>query len=145
MKVLIKDDEALAAADAAARSAAQIGFNEPYSSLGSATRVKRPAPGTIEANRRFFPDGEPMPTHAITVGIGTIMRARSILMLATGVRKADAVAAMIEGPVSAFCPASALQYHAETTVLLDAAAASKLALKDFYLAIHPNGDDRDLL
>ncbi|MEM7045763.1 MAG: glucosamine-6-phosphate deaminase [Pseudomonadota bacterium] len=122
-----------------------IGFNEPSSSLGSSTRIKRLAPGTIEANRRFFGSGGSVPTHAITVGIGTIMKARSILMLATGERKAAAVASMIEGPVSALCPASALQYHRKTTVLLDPAAASHLKLRDFYLDIHPNGEDRDLL
>lgn len=122
-----------------------IGFNEPSSSLGSSTRIKRLAPSTIEANRRFFDHDEAMPTHAITVGIQTIMRADMIILLATGERKADAVAAMIEGPVSALCPASALQYHPNTTVILDPAAASKLALKDFYLAIHPRGEDQDLL
>ena len=122
-----------------------IGFNEPSSSLGSATRIKRLAPGTIDANRRFFDGGDSVPTHAITVGIGTIMRARSILLLATGERKAAAVASMVEGPVSAFCPASALQYHPKTTVLLDPAAASQLRLRDFYLDIHPHGEDRDLL
>jgi glucosamine-6-phosphate deaminase len=122
-----------------------IGFNEPSSSLGSSTRIKRLAPSTIDANRRFFKDGEVMPTHAITVGIQTIMRAGMILLLATGKRKAKAVAAMIEGPVSAFCPASALQFHPNATVLLDPAAASRLALKDFYLAIHPKGEDQDPL
>lgn len=122
-----------------------IGFNEPSSSLGSTTRIKRLAPSTIEANRRFFKADEAIPTHAITVGIQTIMRAGMILLLATGERKAEAVAAMIEGPVSTFCPASALQFHPNVTVLLDPAAASRLALKDFYLAIHPNGEDQDLL
>ncbi|MEZ5932228.1 MAG: glucosamine-6-phosphate deaminase [Alphaproteobacteria bacterium] len=122
-----------------------IGFNEPSSSLGSSTRIKRLAPSTIAANRRFFEHGEPLPTHAITVGIGTIMRAKNILMLAIGEKKAEAVRAMVEGPVSAFCPASALQYHPKVTLLLDPAAASALALRDFYLDIHPHGEDRDLL
>lgn len=122
-----------------------IGFNEPSSSLGSSTRIKRLARETIDANKRFFSGDERIPTHAITVGIGTIMRAKAILMLAIGERKADAVASMIEGPVSAMCPASALQYHPAVTVLLDPPAASRLKLKTFYRAIHPKGDDRDLL
>jgi glucosamine-6-phosphate deaminase len=122
-----------------------IGFNEPSSSLGSTTRIKRLASSTIEANRRFFGPDETMPTHAITVGIQTIMRARMILLLATGERKAEAIAAMIEGPISAFCPASILQFHPNATVILDPAAASRLALRDFYLAIHPRGEDQDLL
>jgi len=103
------------------------------------------APSTIDTNKWFFKPGETVPTHAITVGIGTIMHARALLMLATGERKADAVAAMVEGPVSAIRPASALQYHPKMTVLLDPEAASKLKLKDFYLDIHPRGEDRDLL
>jgi glucosamine-6-phosphate deaminase len=122
-----------------------IGFNEPSSSLGSSTRIKRLAPSTINANRRFFQSGETLPTHAITVGIGTSMRAKTILMLALGERKAEAVRAMVEGPVSAFCPGSALQYHPNVTLLTDPAAASRLALRDFYLDIHPHGEDRDLL
>ena len=122
-----------------------IGFNEPSSSLGSSTRIKRLSPRTIEANRRFFEVDGQVPTHAITVGIATIMRSKGILMLATGRRKADAVASMIEGPVSAMCPASALQYHPAVTVLLDRKAASKLKLMAFYLDIHPGGDDRELL
>jgi len=123
-----------------------IGFNEPASSLGSSTRIKRLSATTMAANRRHFPEGKPYPTHAITAGIGTIMRARSVLLLAMGERKAQAVADMIEGSVSALCPASALQYHPKVTVMLDPAAASKLKLKDFYLDIHPDGDDRaDLL
>ncbi|WP_022706910.1 glucosamine-6-phosphate deaminase [Paracoccus zeaxanthinifaciens] len=110
-----------------------IGFNEPGSSLGSRTREKLLSPDTIEANRRFFAEGETVPETAVTMGIATIREARSILVLATGHRKAAAVRAMAEGAVTAFCPASILQMHPQVQVVIDAEAASELALKDHYL------------
>lgn len=118
-----------------------VGFNEPSSSLASRTRIKRLARSTIEANARFFGPGEQVPTHAITMGIGTIMQARKLVMLATGAGKADAIAAALEGPVTTSCPASILQFHPEATVILDQDAAAGLKLRDFYEDIHPGGQD----
>ena len=100
-----------------------IGFNEPTSSLGSVTRVKTLTKQTIEDNSRFFEPDEFQPKLAITMGIKTILDARRILLLAHGENKAQAVRDMVEGPLSAFCPASALQLHQRTTILIDEAAA----------------------
>ena len=109
-----------------------IGFNEPASSLASRTRMKTLARATLEANARFFDAGETQPVTAITMGIRTILDSREIVLLASGAHKAAAVAATIEGPVSAFCPASALQLHPNVTAIVDRAAASQLKLGDFY-------------
>ncbi len=114
-----------------------IGFNEPTSSLASITRLKTLERSTREANSRYFPEGEEPPRLAITMGIGTIMRAREVLLVATGEAKARAVAQVIEGPVSARWPGSILQMHRQATVLLDRAAASELELLDYYLDVHP--------
>lgn len=121
-----------------------IGFNEPFSSLSSRTRVKTLTRKTRQDNARLFAPGEEVPTYAITMGIGTIMEARKVLLLATGQHKANAVAAMIEGPVSAACPASVLQFHQRATVLLDPEAASELKMRDYYNFVHPKGQDVDL-
>lgn len=109
-----------------------IGFNEPSSCLASRTRVKTLTQATIEDNARFFAADEFQPHLSITMGIGTIMEARNIVLLATGETKAEAVQATIEGPLSASCPASALQMHLSTTVIVDHAAAQKLQNKAFY-------------
>lgn len=109
-----------------------IGFNEPSSSLVSRTRVKTLTRDTVEANRRFFAPGEFQPHLAITMGIGTIMEARSILLIATGADKADAIANTIEGPISAHSPGSILQMHAHVTVVIDQAAAQSLKDVAFY-------------
>ena len=110
-----------------------VGFNEPGSSLASGTRVKTLVQRTREDNARFFGgDVEQVPTHCITQGVGTIMKARHLVLLAFGEAKADAVAATCEGGVSAFCPASALQLHPHATIIVDEAAASKLRHKDYY-------------
>nr|WP_240989245.1 glucosamine-6-phosphate deaminase [Salipiger mangrovisoli] len=114
-----------------------IGFNEPTSSLSSITRLKTLERSTRAANSRYFPDGEEPPRLAITMGIGTIMRAREVLLVATGTAKARAVAQVIEGPVSARWPGSVLQMHRHATIVLDRAAASELALFDYYLDVHP--------
>lgn len=121
-----------------------IGFNEPTSSLGSRTRVKTLTRQTRDANSRFFGPDETVPTFAITMGVGTILDARQCLLVATGADKAQAVAAMIEGPVSAICPASALQLHSRAVVVLDGAAASGLRLTDYYRHVHPDGSDREI-
>ena len=114
-----------------------IGFNEPTSSLVSHTRIKTLTRSTREANARYFDSFDDVPRLAITMGIGTIMRAEEIVLLAFGAAKADVVAKMIEGPVSAACPASVLQMHRKVTVVIDEAAASKLALRAYYEEVHP--------
>jgi glucosamine-6-phosphate deaminase len=110
-----------------------IGFNEPTSSFASRTRIKTLAPRTREDNARFFGgDLEAVPLHCITQGLGTILDARRLLLVAHGEAKADAVAKSVEGPLSAMVPGSALQLHPAATVLLDEAAASRLTLSDYY-------------
>ncbi|WP_438462128.1 glucosamine-6-phosphate deaminase [Marinomonas sp. PE14-40] len=109
-----------------------IGFNEPSSSLASRTRVKTLSQSTVEANKRFFDEGEFQPYLALTMGIGTILEAKDILLLATGENKANAIKAMVEGPLSAMVPASALQQHTNVTVIIDEAAAAELSLKEYY-------------
>jgi len=118
-----------------------IGFNEPTSSLGSITRVKTLTQQTITDNSRFFEPNEFQPKLAITMGMKTNLDARRILLLAHGENKAKAVHDMIEGPLSAFCPASALQLHQRTTILIDEAAASELSLKDYYKFVGEMQDD----
>lgn len=103
-----------------------IAFNEPGSSLDSRTRVAALAAETRDDNARFFASPEQVPTHCVTQGIGTILEARELLLVAHGEGKAAAVAAMIEGPVSSACPASVLQSHPRATVVIDRAAASLL-------------------
>lgn len=109
-----------------------IAFNMPTSSLVSRTRIKTLTNETLEDNQRFFGEGEFQPHLALTMGIGTIMDARRILLLATGEKKAAAVHAMVEGPVAALCPASILQMHGKTKILLDPNAASALEYKRYY-------------
>jgi glucosamine-6-phosphate deaminase len=109
-----------------------IGFNEPTSSLGSRTRVKTLTRETLASNEQYFGSGRKPPEIAITMGIATILEARAILLLATGEHKALAVEQLVEGPVSALWPATALQWHAEVTVLLDVAAAGRLKNREYY-------------
>jgi glucosamine-6-phosphate deaminase len=112
-----------------------IGFNEPTSSLASRTRIKTLTPQTRADNSRFFDDDiDQVPSHVITQGIGTILEARHLLLIATGSAKANAVAATIEGPISAMVPASALQLHPHVTILADRDAAAGLQLVDYYQA-----------
>lgn len=116
-----------------------IGFNEPGSSLASRTRIKTLTRRTREDNRKLLPPGAFQPRLAITMGIATIMEARRVLLLATGARKAEAVARMVEGPVTAMCPASILQMHELVTVLVDEAAATGLEHRAYYdLAFEEN-------
>ena len=109
-----------------------IGFNEPTSSLASRTRLKVLSQETLNDNARFFAPGEESPQCSITMGIGTILEARKILLLATGEAKADAVAKSISGPVTSAVPASVLQLHPNVTFLLDEGAASRLTERDYY-------------
>ncbi|MDO5031886.1 glucosamine-6-phosphate deaminase [Corynebacterium sp.] len=110
-----------------------VGFNEPSSSLRSRTRIKTLHPQTLRDNARFFESMDEVPRHVLTQGLGTISEARHLLMLATGTNKAQAVAAMAEGPLSAHCPASILQLHPRATVIVDEAAASRLEDREYYL------------
>ncbi|HKT47551.1 MAG TPA: glucosamine-6-phosphate deaminase [Candidatus Acidoferrales bacterium] len=109
-----------------------IGFNEPTSSLGSRTRLKVLDQPTVADNYKSFGTTEDVPKCAITVGIGTILECRKILLLANGESKADAILKAIEGPVTSAVPASALQMHPDVTFLLDEGAASKLTHKEYY-------------
>ncbi|MGR8008357.1 glucosamine-6-phosphate deaminase [Streptomyces hypolithicus] len=114
-----------------------IGFNEPCSSLASRTRIKTLTEQTRVDNARFFDnDIDQVPHHVITQGIGTILEARHLVLLATGEGKAEAVAHTVEGPVAALVPASALQLHPHVTVVVDEAAASKLKLGDYFRATY---------
>lgn len=110
-----------------------IAFNEPGSSLASRTRIKTLTRQTRMDNARFF-DGDigAVPTHCLTQGLGTIMDARHVVLVATGRTKAEAVHQLVEGPVSAMWPATILQHHPHATVLIDDAAARRLQLADYY-------------
>ncbi len=109
-----------------------IGFNEPGSSFASLTRVKTLTQQTREDNARFFASIDDVPRHCITQGLGTILRARHLVLLAFGAGKAAAVAGAVEGPVTASLPGSAIQLHPHATVLVDEAAASELRFADYY-------------
>jgi glucosamine-6-phosphate deaminase len=118
-----------------------LAFNEPGSSLGSRTRVKTLAGRTRADNARFFGSPDEVPRHVLTQGLGTILDARHLLLIATGPAKADAVAAAVEGPLSASCPASVLQLHPHATVLLDPPAAARLAQVDHYRSVYEGKPD----
>ncbi|MCV7424701.1 glucosamine-6-phosphate deaminase [Mycobacterium yunnanensis] len=110
-----------------------VAFNEPGSSLASRTRIKTLTRQTRVDNARFFGgDVDAVPTHCLTQGLGTIMEARHLILVATGRSKAEAVHHLVEGAVSAMWPATILQHHPHATVLLDDAAARRLQLVDYY-------------
>lgn len=115
-----------------------LGFNEPGSSLASRTRIKTLTERTRSDNARFFTADEQVPHHVITMGLGTIMDSWMCLLLAFGKGKAEAVAASVEGPVTASVPGSLLQFHPRTKVLLDADAASLLARAHYYQWVYQN-------
>jgi glucosamine-6-phosphate deaminase len=114
-----------------------LGFNEPTSSLVSRTRIKTLTRLTREANQPAFGGGE-VPLHVVTMGIATILEARHCVLVADGPAKADALARMVEGPLTARVPASALQLHPHATVVIDEAAAAKLSLVDYYREVQRN-------
>lgn len=103
-----------------------IGFNEPSGVFYKGTHVVDLTDSTIDANKRFFEHREDVPKQAITLGMGGIMSARKVIMLAFGKGKADAVRAMVNGEIDPKCPASILQLHRNVTVLLDCEAAAEL-------------------
>ncbi|MBE6109689.1 MAG: glucosamine-6-phosphate deaminase [Erysipelotrichaceae bacterium] len=104
-----------------------IAFNEPGVSFDSLTHVMELTEQTRRDNARFFDDDiNEVPTHAITMGLASIMKASKIIVIATGANKADAVYGMVKGPKSSDCPASILQDHDDVTVILDNDAASRI-------------------
>ncbi len=115
-----------------------LGFNEPGSSLASRTRIKTLTERTRNDNARFFTGGQEVPHHVITMGLGTIIESRMCLLLAFGKAKAQAVAATVEGPVTASVPGSLLQFHPRAKVLLDAEAASSLTRAEYYKWVYQN-------
>lgn len=119
-----------------------IAFNEPGSSLASRTRIKTLTEQTRRDNARFF-DGDlsAVPRHCITQGLGTILEARHLVLIATGEGKAEAVHQLVEGAVSARWPATALQLHPHATVIIDEAAAVRLELADYYRFVQEHKPD----
>lgn len=118
-----------------------IGFNEPGSSLRSRTRLKTLTARTVADNATHFASPDEVPRHVVTMGVGTILDARHCLVIAYGERKADAVAAMVEGPITAMVPASVLQMHPVCTLIIDEAAASRLQRRDYYQWVYENKPD----
>lgn len=104
-----------------------IGFNEPGEKFADGPFVVKLTQSTIDSNKKYFEAvGDTMPEYALTMGIGDIMRARKIILIATGESKAKAVKALVEGEVTPECPASILKLHADVTVFLDKESASLL-------------------
>ncbi len=106
-----------------------IAFNEPGSSLGSRTRIKTLTEKTRQDNARFFKSIDEVPKYAITMGIGTIMEARQLLLLASGKNKAHAIKITVEGPITAMVPATIVQMHPKATIIVDKEAAAELTGK----------------
>jgi glucosamine-6-phosphate deaminase len=115
-----------------------IGFNEPLSALRSRTRAKALTPVTIAQNSPLFDNPDEMPRRAITMGVGTALEAKKIVMLVLGSEKADILAKAVEGPVTSMISATALQLHPHCTVITDEAAAEKLMEKEYYRWIFDN-------
>ena len=118
-----------------------IGFNEPSSSLASRTRIKTLTPRTRRDNVASFGRPENVPFHVITMGVGTIMDAREVMLLAFGAKKAAAIAAAVESPISAMSPASILQMHPVAKCIVDEAAAARLARIDYYRWVYAQKPD----
>lgn len=118
-----------------------VGFNEPTSSLASRTRIKTLTQRTRDDNARFFDSPDEVPLHCLTQGLGTIMDAREVVLLAQGESKAAAIAALVEGPVTAMVPGSILQFHRYATIIVDEAAASQLRGASYYRWTFDNKPD----
>jgi len=114
-----------------------IAFNEPGSSLGSRTRIKTLTSKTVADNARYFEDKDMVPEYAITMGVGTIMEAEEVLLLASGERKAAAMKKTLEGPITAMVPASMVQMHRFAHVIIDEEAGSKLDYKHHHGIAEP--------
>jgi len=115
-----------------------IGFNEPLSALQSKTRAKALTPVTIAENSQLFDDPARMPKRAITMGVGTILECKRLVVLATGESKAEILAKAVEGPITSMVTASALQLHPRCTVVVDEAAATRLQGQEYYRWIFEN-------
>jgi glucosamine-6-phosphate deaminase len=115
-----------------------IGFNEPSSSMGSRTRVKTLMIETIRDNARFFGRIDEVPRNCITIGIGTILEAKQLLLLAFGAHKAGIVSKAIEGPITSMIPASVLQLHPDVKIFLDTDASAKLKRRSYYKWAYDN-------
>lgn len=113
-----------------------IAFNEPTSSMRSRTRLKTLAKQTIDDNARFFERREDVPVYAITMGVGTILDARKLVLVASGKAKARAIAQAVEGPVTSMVTASAIQLHRSAIVITDQEAAAQLTMRDYYEFIY---------
>lgn len=109
-----------------------IGFNEPGTALRSRTHVTRLTARTRSDNARFFGSLDEVPTHSVTQGLGTVLEARRLVLVATGRVKAGAIAAAIEGPLAASCPASVLQLHEDAILVIDEEAANDLKHREYY-------------
>jgi glucosamine-6-phosphate deaminase len=113
-----------------------LAFNEPGSALASRTRLKTLTSRTRADNARFFGSPDEVPRHVLTQGLGTILEARHLVLVANGAGKAAAVAAAVEGPLTASCPGSVLQLHPHATVVLDAGAAGMLGRLEYYREVY---------
>ena len=118
-----------------------IGFNEPGSSLVSRTRIKTLTKETVDQNGAIFGDPDKVPRHALTMGVGTIMDAHQVILLATGSSKAHIIADAVEGPITSWVTASALQMHKSAFVIVDEEAAAKLKNYDYYKWAYENKPD----
>ena len=118
-----------------------IGFNEPGSSLASRTRIKTLTRETVEQNGPIFGDNAQVPRHALTMGVGTIMDAHKVVLLATGSSKAQIIADAVEGPITAWVTASILQMHPSATIVVDEEAATELKNYDYYKWAYENKPD----
>ncbi len=117
-----------------------IGFNEPGSSLSSRTRIKTLVEETVKDNARFFKNEDEVPRFCLTMGIGTVMEAKMIILLASGKNKSDAIFRSVEGPVTASIPASVLQFHPHAKILVDEEAGSLLSRKGYLKWVFQNKD-----
>lgn len=109
-----------------------VGFNEPLSPLFSRTRAVPLTKTTYQQNSPLFDNPADMPMRAITMGVGTVLDTKKVIMLVTGAEKADIIQKAIEGPVTSMISATALQMHNDCVVILDEEAAAKLENREYY-------------
>ncbi len=119
--------------------AGHIGFNEPLSSIMSRTRAKALTPTTRLQNAEMFGGNvDDVPSRALTMGVGTILEAKELILLATGAVKAEIVAKAVEGPITSMVSASAIQLHPNCKVIVDRAAAAQLQGREYYDFVFAN-------